>query len=129
MTSDSAINAVNLGAEVLTRRYLTHANDLASIWMQDSGMSVRKDAVDNIIGHYPGEISDASALIISSHLDRLVMAGKCDGFLGAITGVSMTFSRCTDRIRHNPDKSITPADADAGTRVLLDVMQSYQVRT
>ena len=75
----------------LTRRYLTdqhrEANDLVSDWMRDAGMSVRQDGVGNIVGRYEGAEAGAPALLIGSHLDTVVMAGKYDGMLGVVTAI------------------------------------------
>ena len=112
MTSDSALKATPLGNEIidrvealasisesadgLTRRYLTpehrRANDLVADWMNESGMTVREDAAGNVIGRYPGNSADAPTLMIGSHLDTVVMAGKYDGILGVFTGISCVAS-------------------------------------
>ena len=75
----------------LTRRYLTvehrEANDLVGGWMREAGMQVHQDAIGNIIGRYEGERAGAPALLIGSHLDTVVMAGKYDGMLGVVTAI------------------------------------------
>ena len=108
MSSDSVLKTVAFGAKImeriealaqisesptgLTRRYLTpehrQANDLVGRWMTENGMTVREDAVGNIIGRYPAQQDDAPTLMIGSHLDTVIMAGKYDGMLGVITGIS-----------------------------------------
>lgn len=76
----------------LTRRYLTpehrQANDLVGGWMIDAGMTARQDAVGNIIGRYEGVSEGLPAVLIGSHLDTVVMAGKFDGMLGVVTGIA-----------------------------------------
>lgn len=78
--------------EGLTRRYLTdqhrEANALVGEWMTAAGMNVHQDAVGNIIGRYEAEMPGAPALIIGSHLDTVVMAGKYDGMLGVVTAIA-----------------------------------------
>ena len=82
--------------EYLTRRYLTkehrQANHQVGVWMGKAGMRVHEDAVGNIIGRYEGETQGRPALIIGSHLDSVVMAGKYDGPLGVLTGISVVQS-------------------------------------
>lgn len=77
---------------LLTRRYLTPehraANDLVAAWMREAGMSVREDAVGNVIGRYEGATAGAPALLIGSHLDSVVDAGRYDGMLGVVTGIA-----------------------------------------
>ncbi len=84
--------AVSESPDHLTRRYLTpehrRANDLVGRWMRDAGMAVRQDAVGNIVGRYEGVSEGLPAVIIGSHLDTVVMAGKFDGMLGVVTGIA-----------------------------------------
>ena len=72
----------------LTRRFATLAmrevNEQVAEWMRDAGMSVRRDAIGNIIGRYEGERSPCRTLLLGSHLDTVRNAGKYDGPLGVI---------------------------------------------
>jgi allantoate deiminase len=76
----------------LTRRFATpalrQANDLAGQWMQEAGMSVRQDAIGNLIGHYPGTSAGAKILMLGSHLDTVPNAGKFDGALGVVLAIA-----------------------------------------
>ncbi len=76
----------------LTRRFATPehrlANDLFAGWMKDAGMSVYEDAIGNVIGRYEGVESGAPAILLGSHLDTVVMAGKYDGMLGVLCGLA-----------------------------------------
>ncbi|MHA1164691.1 MAG: allantoate amidohydrolase [Alphaproteobacteria bacterium] len=76
----------------LARRCFTpehrRANDLVGAWMQGAGMDVHEDAIGNIIGRYEGESEGLPAVMIGSHLDTVVMAGKYDGMLGVLTGIA-----------------------------------------
>jgi allantoate deiminase len=84
--------ALSESPDGLTRRYLTpehrQVNDLVGQWMRDAGMTARQDAVGNIIGHYEGISEGLPAVLIGSHLDSVVMAGKFDGMLGVLTGIA-----------------------------------------
>ncbi len=75
----------------LTRRCYTpehrRAADLIAAWMRDAGMAVREDAVGNVIGRYEGRNPDAPVIMIGSHHDSVVMAGKYDGPLGILAGI------------------------------------------
>jgi hydantoinase/carbamoylase family amidase len=72
----------------LTRTYLTAAHHGAARqlegWMRASGMSVRRDAVGNVIGRYEGRKAGAPALLTGSHFDSVRNAGKFDGTLGIL---------------------------------------------
>ena len=75
----------------LTRRCFTpehrRINDLAGGWMLDAGMKVREDAVGNVIGRYEGLVEGAPAIMLGSHLDTVIMAGKYDGGLGILSAI------------------------------------------
>ncbi|WP_019241899.1 MULTISPECIES: allantoate amidohydrolase [Bacillus] len=68
------------------------AGILIEKWMNEAGMTVRKDGLNNIIGRYEGENPDAPILIIGSHLDTVIEGGKYDGMLGVITGIEVVQS-------------------------------------
>jgi allantoate deiminase len=72
----------------LVRRYgtdaLRHAHDLAAGWMRDAGLTVREDAVGNLIGR----TGEGPAMVLGSHLDTVVDAGRFDGPLGVLVGLA-----------------------------------------
>jgi hydantoinase/carbamoylase family amidase len=77
---------------MLTRTYLTPAHHAAAAqlthWMQDAGMSVRRDAAGNVIGRYEGMTPGAPALLTGSHFDTVRNAGKYDGNLGILLPIA-----------------------------------------
>ena len=76
----------------LTRRYLTPAHKEAAIqvraWMEEVGMSASLDAVGNVVGRYEGAEPGAPALLLGSHIDTVVDAGRYDGNLGVIAAIA-----------------------------------------
>lgn len=76
----------------LTRRYLTpehaRANLLVGDWMREAGMAVRTDEAGNLIGRYEGDAPARPALLLGSHLDTVVDAGRYDGMLGVLTAIA-----------------------------------------
>lgn len=86
------LSAISETPGILTRRYLTaehrRANELVGHWMSGAGMDTWQDAAGNIIGRYDSAQGNAPALIIGSHLDTVVNAGKFDGMLGVLCGVA-----------------------------------------
>jgi len=86
-----ALAAVSESPTGLLRRFLTpehaRANGLVGEWMAAAGMSVRVDALGNVVGRYEGRTPGAPALLIGSHLDTVADAGRYDGMLGVITGI------------------------------------------
>jgi allantoate deiminase len=75
---------------VLTRPYGSRAmgevNDVVSGWMREAGMTVRQDAIGNLIGRYEG--NGEKTLILGSHLDTVRDAGKYDGILGVMVAIA-----------------------------------------
>ena len=82
---------ISESASHLTRRCYTaehrQAIDLTAGWMRDAGMVVREDAVGNLIGRYEGLVPDAPAILLGSHIDSVVMAGRYDGPLGILSAI------------------------------------------
>lgn len=76
----------------LTRRFATtqhrQANNQVGEWMRAAGMQVHEDAIGNIVGRYEGAQPNAPAIMLGSHLDTVVMAGKYDGMLGVLTALA-----------------------------------------
>ena len=76
--------------ERLTRRFATDALRLAgeavADWMRAAGMTVRRDAIGNVIGRYAG--AGESTLLMGSHLDTVRGAGRYDGMLGVLVAIA-----------------------------------------
>jgi allantoate deiminase len=69
----------------ITRTFLSpamgRANAQVGEWMRADGLSVREDAVGNLIGRQDGP---GRTLVLGSHLDTVRNAGRFDGPLGVI---------------------------------------------
>ena len=78
---------------MLVRRFLTPAHDEAlktlAFWMEQAGMTARRDTAGNLIGRYEGETTDAPALLIGSHIDSVRNGGRYDGALGVMLGLDV----------------------------------------
>ncbi|MFJ3055260.1 allantoate amidohydrolase [Herbaspirillum sp. NPDC087042] len=81
-------------ADMLTRTYLTGEHQAAARqlveWMEQAGMTVRRDNAGNVIGRYdarPG-CESAPALVTGSHFDTVRNGGKYDGNLGIVLPVA-----------------------------------------
>ena len=59
------------------------AADLVAHWMRDAGLSVTEDALGTVRGRY----GEGRRLLIGSHIDTVIDAGKYDGPLGVVAGV------------------------------------------
>jgi len=86
-----ALAQISEEAGRLTRTFATpamkRANGLVGSWMHEAGMSVRQDAIGNLIGHYPAAQPDGRILLLGSHLDTVRDAGKFDGPLGVLLAI------------------------------------------
>ena len=76
----------------VTRTFLSYpmkqVHQLLSMWMREAGLTVRVDAVGNVIGRLEGA-GDTRALLIGSHVDTVPNAGKYDGCLGVTLGIAL----------------------------------------
>lgn len=77
----------------VTRTYLSPAHaravDLVGGWMRDRGLATSVDAVATLRGRREADVGGAAArtLLIGSHIDTVIDAGKLDGCLGVIAGL------------------------------------------
>ena len=71
----------------LTRRFGTpamkEANALVAGWMREAGLETREDPLGNLIGRR----GSGPTLMVGSHLDTVIDAGRYDGPLGVLIGI------------------------------------------
>jgi allantoate deiminase len=74
----------------LTRTFLSPAlrcaHDLVGGWMREAGLTVRIDAIGNLIGRRDSS-PGAKTLLLGSHLDTVRDAGCFDGALGVVLAI------------------------------------------
>ena len=84
----SELAAISAEPGRLVRLFLTpehrRAADLVATWMQGAGLAVSEDALGTLRGRFG---SSRRRLLIGSHIDTVVDAGKYDGPLGVIAGI------------------------------------------
>lgn len=80
-------------AGAITRTFGTDAfiegRALVTEWMQQAGLETRIDNIGNVRGRLPSQHPDAKTLVIASHIDTVINAGKFDGPLGVIMGLDV----------------------------------------
>jgi allantoate deiminase len=80
----------------LTRRFATPAlraaGEAVADWMRAAGMTVRRDAIGNVVGRLDG--GGSGTLLMGSHLDSVRDAGRYDGPLGILIAIA-----CAERLR------------------------------
>jgi allantoate deiminase len=93
----AALGRVSEEPDRLVRRYATpamrEAYELVGGWMRDAGLTVREDAAGNLIGRRDGP---GRTLVLGSHLDTVVDAGRYDGPLGVMAAIAV-LERLRDR--------------------------------
>jgi hydantoinase/carbamoylase family amidase len=79
-------------SEHYTRTFLTPAHRAAAAeladWMREAGMTVRTDAIGNVIGRYEAAEPGAKTLLMGSHFDSVRNGGKYDGVLGILVPIA-----------------------------------------
>jgi len=75
----------------ITRRYGTAAAKVAAKkvldWMAEAGLTARVDTIGNVRGVWKGD--GEKTLVIASHIDTVVNAGRWDGPLGVVMGLDL----------------------------------------
>jgi allantoate deiminase len=98
-----ALAAFSDDSNRLTRRFATPAwraaGDAIEGWMREAGMATRRDAIGNVIGRIDG--AGEGTLVLGSHLDTVVDAGRYDGLLGVLVAIACA-QRLGDERREPP---------------------------
>ena len=87
-----ALGGISDEPGALTRTFLSpamrRANKMVGGWMRDAGLTVREDAISNLIGQWRSENPKPRTLLLGSHLDTVRNAGKYDGPLGVLVALA-----------------------------------------
>jgi len=90
------LGAISAEPKRLVRLFLTpehrRAADVVAGWMGAAGLRVSEDALGTVRGHLPRRKAErggsaARRLVIGSHIDTVVGAGKYDGIFGVVAGI------------------------------------------
>lgn len=65
------------------------AKDLVSTYMKEAGLTVREDAVGNLIGRREGHNPEAPVVLTGSHIDSVTNGGIFDGGLGILGAIEV----------------------------------------
>lgn len=101
-----ALGAITETPGMLTRRYLTPAHVAAmeqvQAWMREVGLATRVDTLGTVIGRYEGRTAGAPVLLLGSHIDTVVDAGRYDGALGVVAAIVAVgeLARRGERLTH-----------------------------
>ena len=85
--------AISEDESCITRTFGTKAfvegSQKVLTWMKEAGLQTRIDNIGNIRGRLTSSNTKAKILVIGSHIDTVVNAGKFDGPLGVIIGLDI----------------------------------------
>lgn len=86
------LGAISSDPNRLVRLFLSpehrRAADLVTRWMREAGLSVGEDALGTVRGRWmPKGAAKRKLLLIGSHIDTVIDAGKYDGPLGVVAGI------------------------------------------
>jgi allantoate deiminase len=83
----NALGTISAEPDRLVRLFLTpehrRAADRVAAWMREAGLEVSEDALGTVRGRLDGP----KRLLIGSHIDTVIDAGKYDGPFGVIAGI------------------------------------------
>ena len=65
------------------------AGELIFSWMREAGLETRMDSIGNIRGKWASKDQSAKTLLIGSHYDTVINAGRFDGPLGILLGLDI----------------------------------------
>jgi allantoate deiminase len=77
----------------ITRTYGTPAfikgRNKVEQWMKEAGLQTRTDTIGNIRGTLLSKNANAKAMVIASHIDTIINAGRFDGPMGVLMGLDL----------------------------------------
>jgi allantoate deiminase len=94
MTRCDALARCSESAQRIERTFcsppMREAHALVRGWMQAAGMTTRVDAAANLLGRFePPGCDGTRRVVVGSHLDTVVDAGRYDGILGVMLGIAI----------------------------------------
>lgn len=88
-----ALASISEEPGVITRTFGTEAfikgRTLVAHWMQEAGLQTHIDHIGNVRGRLQSPRTNAKTLVIASHIDTVINAGKFDGPLGVLIGLNL----------------------------------------
>jgi allantoate deiminase len=87
----NALGALSADPDRLVRLFLSpehrRASDLVARWMREAGLAVSEDALGTVRGRLAAQEEGRKRLLIGSHIDTVIDAGRYDGPFGVIAGI------------------------------------------
>lgn len=92
-------------------------------WMREDGLNVQVDSIGNILGIL-GSLDAGKPIMIGSHIDSPVNAGKYDGPYGVIAGLEVARAIREGRVRVERPLVVAAFTNEEGVRFQPDMMGS-----
>ena len=126
-----ALAAVSESGDYIERTYLSdshkRANAIVEGWIAEAKAEHWQDAVGNVWGRLPSQDADSKTLILGSHLDTIVDAGKYDGILGVLMAVELLHLLRSQRIALPFNIDVVGFGDEEGVRFGATLLGSYAI--
>ncbi len=126
-----ALAAVSESRDYIERTYLSdshkRANAIVEGWIAEAKAEHWQDAVGNVWGRLPSQDADSKTLILGSHLDTIVDAGKYDGILGVLMAVELLHLLRSQRIALPFNIDVVGFCDEEGVRFGATLLGSYAI--
>jgi len=93
-------------------------------WMHEVGLTVRRDAVGNLIGRIQGRDPAAKVVATGSHLDSVRDGGVFDGPLGVLAGIEVVGQLLAERGEPEVPVEVIAFTGEEGSRFPLGLLGS-----
>lgn len=103
------------------------AKDLVAAFMEDAGLSVREDAVGNLIGRKEGISRGAPVVLVGSHVDSVYDGGNFDGPLGVLAGIETIYAMSEQGIETEHPIEVVAFTDEEGARFSFGMLGSRGV--
>lgn len=100
------------------------ATELTASYMREAGLSVRVDAVGNLVGRKEGLNPEASAVLTGSHIDTVHDGGAFDGSLGVLGGIEVLQTMIEQGIQTEHPIEVIAYKDEEGCRFSFSMMGS-----
>lgn len=100
------------------------AKDRVAAWMCEAGLTVREDAIGNLIGRREGSQPDAPVVLVGSHLDSVPNGGNFDGPLGVLGAVEAVQTLAEEGISHTHPIEVIAFTDEEGARFRFGMIGS-----
>ncbi|GGG16559.1 Zn-dependent hydrolase [Paenibacillus abyssi] len=100
------------------------AKTLVASYMKEAGLTVREDAIGNLIGRKEGKTPDAPLIVLGSHIDTVPNGGSFDGALGVLSGIEVLHTLHEQGVETDSPIEVIAFTDEEGTRFQFGMIGS-----